>query len=50
MKGQPICQNNAEEENLLELPEQETSAEPVPETPINRAVMVEVSRNEEQQK
>lgn len=50
MKGQPIYQKDAEEENLLELPEQEASAEPVQETPMNRAVMVAVNRNEEQQK
>ena len=37
MKGQPIYQKDAEEENLLELPKQEASAEQVQETPMNRA-------------
>ena len=33
MKDQPICQKDVGQENLLELPEQETTAEPVQENP-----------------
>ena len=33
MKDQPIYKKDVEQENLLELPEQETTAEPVQENP-----------------
>ena len=37
MKDQPIYQKDVEQENLLELPEQETTAEPVQENPSEQS-------------
>ena len=37
MKDQPIYQKDVEQENLLELPEQETTAEPVQENPTKQS-------------
>lgn len=37
MKDQPIYQKDVEQENLLELPEQETTAEPVQENPTEQS-------------
>ena len=37
MKDQPICQMDVEQENLLELSEQETTAEPVQENPSEQS-------------
>ena len=48
MKDQPIYKKDVEQENLLELPEQETTAE-CKRTPPNRVVVVAVNSKEEQQ-
>lgn len=37
MKDQPICRKDVEQDNLLELPEQETTAEPVQENPTKQS-------------
>jgi len=48
MKDQPINQKGVKKENLLELPEQETSAEPVQENPTEHSGDREFKKSRQQ--